>query len=188
MSKELELIESVKKVKQLLKPRKPIVLRNPVIKSIKLNSKMIDYIDAGYTMTLDGYHPEHLMGIDVIRDDTIDYPRYIVEGEIEKVTDDTNHSEALKCLKEIEQKLECCINGGWVLSKDDEIGINIIKQALINAQEQEELLDYLIKFIKNVEVSDNGIYYVSFKNNTPYLNCIEIDKEAYNKFKEYMQK
>lgn len=51
-------------------------------------------------------------------------------------------------------------------------------------KEKEELFDYLIKFIKNVEFSDNGIYYVSFKNNTPYLDCIEIDKEHYNKFKK----
>lgn len=58
---------------------------------------------------------------------------------------------------------------------------NILKQKV---QEQEELLVYIARFIDNVEISDNGIYYVSFNNNTPYLDCIEIDKDHYNKFKK----
>lgn len=47
-------------------------------------------------------------------------------------------NEVLKCLEEIEQKLEHCINGGLVLLKDDEIKINTIKQALLRQQESKK--------------------------------------------------
>ncbi len=40
--------------------------------------------------------------------------------------------------------------------------LNDIEKYILKAKEQEELFDYLIKFIKNVEVSDNGICYISF--------------------------
>ncbi len=86
MNREVEdFIESVRKAKQMLKPRESITLRNPIIKGIKLSTPMIAKIDAGYTIPFDrSFHQEQLMGISVIRDETVDYPRYIIEGEIEE--------------------------------------------------------------------------------------------------------
>lgn len=107
MNKEVEdFIESVRKAKQMLKPRKPITLRNPIIKGIKLSTPMIAKIDTGYTMPFDrSFHQEQLMGISVIRDETVDYPRYIIEGEIEEI-DDVKPSEAMECLDEM-YELSC---------------------------------------------------------------------------------
>lgn len=102
MSKELdELIESIRKAKNILKPRKPITLNNPIIKGIKLNSKMIDVLNVECSMSLDDkFKPEYLTGIPVILDETIDNPRYVVEGEIEKAIENSNLNEALKWVDE----------------------------------------------------------------------------------------
>ena len=53
--------------------------------------------------------------------------------------------------------------------------------------DKEELFDYMVRFITNIKVSSNGIYYISFENSTHYLDCIEIDKDHYNRLKKFKQ-
>ena len=106
----------------------------------------------------------------------------VIEQELQRLEsiDNAKPSEALETLRNM------LIGNGCNDSINDYVDNLIlpIKQALIKAQEKEELFDYISKFIVNVEISDNGIYYISFRNNTPYLDCIEIDKVHYNKFKK----
>ena len=49
--------------------------------------------------------------------------------------------------------------------------------------DMEEKFNYLMKFVKNIE-EENGCYYISFYNNTPWLDCIKIDKEHFELFKK----
>ena len=53
--------------------------------------------------------------------------------------------------------------------------------------DKEELFDYIARFITNIKASDDNFYYISFKNDTPYLDCIEIDKDYYNRLKRFKQ-
>ena len=54
--------------------------------------------------------------------------------------------------------------------------------------EKEELFDYLMQFVKNVEYVDYAnYYYMSFNNDTPLLDCIKIDKEHFEKIKKYKE-
>lgn len=88
--------------------------------------------------------------------------------------DNSNSTEVLECLEEIEQKLECSINGGLVLLKEDEIKINTIKQALLKYQglEKENLL---FKNIHNTKVK------------TPLVSIFEgLSKEERFKFTEHI--
>lgn len=106
----------------------------------------------------------------------------VVEQELQRLEaiDNAKPSEALETLKDM-------LIGNGVNDNINDYVDNLIlpiEQALLKAQEQEELLDYITRFIVNVEISDNGVYYISFKNNTPYLDCIEIDQDHYNKFKK----
>ncbi len=116
---------------------------------------------------------------------------YNEDSSLEAI-DNAKPSEAFECLENFKLDLDLTLDGSidrrFINGKSYEEILDTIKQALLKAQEKETLFDYLIKFIKNVEVSDSGVYYVSFKNNTPYLDCIEIDKGVYSKIKEYTQK
>ena len=109
-------------------------------------------------------------------------------GMIEKV----NHSNSLECSdlsKALNEVLRIIDSNLTVLEKEKynttwlRQDFTTIKNYILKAQEQEQMLNYLMKFVKDVTASDNGEYYISFKNDTPYLDCIEIDKEHYNKFK-----
>lgn len=98
--------------------------------------------------------------------------------------DNSNPSEALECLEEIEQKLECCINGGLVLLKDDEIKITIIKQALLKAEKnRKELEEYKklnLPLLK--QILENGIWVKGEHNNFYHLSPTDINiviKEDY---------
>ncbi len=46
-----------------------------------------------------------------------------------------------------------------------------------------QMFDYLMQFVKNID-NEREIHYISFNNDTPWLDCIKIDKEHYEKIKE----
>ena len=53
--------------------------------------------------------------------------------------------------------------------------------------EKAELFDYLMSHVKNVEYVDYAnYYYMSFYNDTPWLDCIKIDKEHHDKLKKIL--
>ena len=49
--------------------------------------------------------------------------------------------------------------------------------------EKAEMFDYLMKFVKNVDFVES-FHYLSFINDTPWLNCIKIDKKHHDKLKK----
>lgn len=49
--------------------------------------------------------------------------------------------------------------------------------------EKAEMFDYLMKFVKDVDF--DSINYLSFINDTPWLNCIKIDKKHHDKLKKF---
>ncbi len=93
--------------------------------------------------------------------------------------ENTKLSDVMGCLKRVWND----INNQNDFRQDFK-DLTIVENYILKTQEQEELLGYITRFIDDVEISDNGVCYVSFKNNTPYLDCIEMDKEHYNKFKK----
>ena len=50
--------------------------------------------------------------------------------------------------------------------------------------EKAELFDYLMSHVKNIDFVN--IYYMSFDNDTPWLNCIKIDKDHHDKLKKFL--
>ena len=150
------------------------------------------------------YKGQYYLKINVNDDEATQIQLPLLEDEIKDVQlaidkfkqiNLANPSEALECLEDIYR------NGVFISGYDasgKQYPTNIspetnksiseqcetIKQALLKAQEQEELLDYITGFIDDVEISDNGVCYVSFENDTPYLDCIEMDEDHYNKFKK----
>ena len=73
-----EFLEEIEKAKRLI-PKKPtIVVKNATVTGVKLNSKVINSIPKSEE-PISFYE-----GINVYQDDSLDKPRFIVEGEIEK--------------------------------------------------------------------------------------------------------
>ena len=155
MSKELEVfINDVRKAIKSIPSRPPITLKNANIVGIKLNSKNLKQLEnEAHSQTLDINNlnsPEYLMGIRIYKDESIDAPRYIVEGEVE--LNNTKPNDALNELELVEN---------WIKDRELEISnviepsLNTIKQALIKAQEQ-QLKDKAFELIilKNVDVNE----------------------------------
>ena len=72
-----EILEGIERAKNSI-PKKPtVVVKNATVTGVKLNSKIIDSINQS-----EGTIPFY-EGINVYRDDSLDKPRFIVEGEIE---------------------------------------------------------------------------------------------------------
>ena len=62
------------------------------------------------------------------------------------------------------------------------------KEDLNTRLDKADMFDYLMQFIKNVDVVDYNeekLYHASFVNDTPWLNCIELDKSHFLKLKQY---
>ena len=73
-----EILEGIEKAKKFI-PKKPtIVVKNATVTGVKLNSKIINSIPKSEE-PISFYE-----GIKVYQDDSLDKPRFIVEGEIEK--------------------------------------------------------------------------------------------------------
>lgn len=73
-----EFLEGIEKAKSFI-PKKPtIVVKNATVTGVKLNSKIINSIPQSEEPI--SSHE----GINVYQDDSLDKPRFIVEGEIEK--------------------------------------------------------------------------------------------------------
>ena len=155
MSKELEVfINDVRKAIKSIPSRPSITLKNANIVGIKLNSKSLKQLEnEAHSQTLDINNlnsPEYLMGIRIYKDESIDAPRYIVEGEVE--LNNTKPNDALNELELVEN---------WIKDRELEISnviepsLNTIKQALIKAQEQ-QLKDKAFELIilKNVDVNE----------------------------------
>jgi hypothetical protein len=96
-----------------------------------------------------------------------------------EVIENAKPCEAMGCLKRVWNDVNTQNN-----FRQDFKNLTIVENYILKAQEQEELLSYITGFIDDVEISDNGVCYVSFENNTPYLDCIEMDEDHYNKFKK----
>lgn len=90
--------------------------------------------------------------------------------------ENTKPSNAMECLKRVWNDINSQNN-----FRQDFKDLTIVENYILKAQDQEELLGYIIRFIEDTEISDNGVCYVLFKNDTPYLDCIEMDKDHYNK-------
>lgn len=108
-------------------------------------------------------------------------------------TDNANPSEALECLKQIEDVIETKIGLGVV----NTYLINIIKQALIKAQEQEKVLEII--FEKNVNVyyfkDELAFWNLSYEyyinnfssfHNGPAIKML--DEEEFELLKQYFEK
>lgn len=100
--------------------------------------------------------------------------------------------EKLEMLSDCAEAIKETPSSNWIEYANSETELDLklwmayedLKDYILKAQEQEELLGYITRFIDDVEISDNGVCYVSFENDTPYLDCIEMDEDHYNKFKK----
>ena len=100
-NKEMEaLFEDIRKAIIQIPRRKPIILKNPIIKGIKLSSIMLKHFETNYTMKPSGnFEVEKLMGLQVYRDENADVPRYIVEGELETELQQIKSAEPSEALR-----------------------------------------------------------------------------------------
>ena len=73
-----EFLEGIEKAKRLIPEKPTIVVKNATVTGVKLNSKIINSIPKSEE-PISFYE-----GINVYKDDSLDKPRFIVEGEIEK--------------------------------------------------------------------------------------------------------
>lgn len=73
-----EFLEGIEKAKKLIPEKPTIVVKNATVTGVKLNSKIINSIPKSEE-PISFYE-----GIKVYQDDSLDKPRFIVEGEIEK--------------------------------------------------------------------------------------------------------
>ena len=72
---------------------------------------------------------------------------------------------------------------------DYEKDYKLVKQALTELETKstkEELFDYLMQFIIGVDY--NGHHYISFNNNTRWLDCVEIDAEHAAQLANFIKK
>ena len=54
----------------------------------------------------------------------------------------------------------------------------------LNSEEQKaQMFDYLMQSVRRID-NEREVYYISFNNDTPWLDCIKIDKEHYEKIKK----
>ena len=158
MSKELEaFVNDIRKAIKSIPSKPSITLKNANIVGIKLNSKSLKQLESEtHSQTLDINDlssPGYLMGIRIYKDESVDAPRYIVEGEIE--VDNTSLSEALEDLEQLAEMADNC----WV-SCDVHKWKNTIKQALFKAQKNEE--DKV--FLKNLHNTNVKVPLVSIFN------------------------
>lgn len=58
---------------------------------------------------------------------------------------------------------------------------------LYNIEEKAKMFDYLMQSVRRID-NEREVYYISFNNDTPWLNCIKIDKEHYELFKKITNK
>lgn len=72
-----EFLEGIEKAKRLIPEKPTIVVKNATVTGVKLNSKIINSIPKSEE-PISFYE-----GIKVYQDDSLDKPRFIVEGEIE---------------------------------------------------------------------------------------------------------
>ena len=66
----------------------------------------------------------------------------------------------------------------WVIDEGKEA-----TDYLYNIEQKAQMFDYLMQFVKTID-NEREKYVISFNNDTPFLDCIEIDKEHYEKIKE----
>ena len=155
-SKEMEaLFEDIRKAIIQIPRRKPIILKNPIIKGIKLSSIMLKHFETNYTMKPSGnFEVEKLMGLQVYRDENADVPRYIVEGELETELQQIKSAEPKEALKSLEN-LRIFIN------TEDELfdyeDFEMVEQVLIQGEQNRIKINNLLSYLEEEEIAIMGI-------------------------------
>ena len=116
---------------------------------------------------------------------SIDYSGYGDKVYVVRYTDFPNvigAGETIEeAIKEAQGNLEVYLN--YCKEKNIDPSFERTKHSLNSKEQKAKMFDYLMQSVRRID-NERGVYYISFNNDTPWLNCIKIDKEHYEQFKK----